>query len=160
MNAKSFFQALRTVIREEVQAAVREELQSVLTEQKLAKVTVDKKPAVASNKTVNRSTRSYSANPMLNEILNETGGFKPESKAVELHESIDFASMHNDMSEWPDLDMRKIAMKPSLNVLKDIHGNQISANDLSKTEAGSAVLNAITKDYSSLMKAIDKKKGL
>jgi hypothetical protein len=38
-------------------------------------------------------------------------------------------------------------------------GRQVSAQQLQQTEAGQAVVNAVTRDYSALMKAIDKKKG-
>jgi hypothetical protein len=35
----------------------------------------------------------------------------------------------------------------------------VNVQQLAQTEAGAAVVNALTKDYSALMKAIDKKKG-
>lgn len=38
-------------------------------------------------------------------------------------------------------------------------GRTVSADQLQQTEAGQAVVNAVTRDYSQLMKAIDKKKG-
>ena len=41
----------------------------------------------------------------------------------------------------------------------DTEGRKIDVTKLASTEAGAAVVNAITKDYSALMKAIDKKKG-
>jgi hypothetical protein len=44
-------------------------------------------------------------------------------------------------------------------ILTDVDGRRIDTNQLASTEAGAAVVNALTKDYSALMKAIDKKKG-
>jgi hypothetical protein len=44
-------------------------------------------------------------------------------------------------------------------VFQTAEGGQVSAQQLQQTEAGQAVVNAVTRDYSALMKAIDKKKG-
>jgi len=46
-------------------------------------------------------------------------------------------------------------------VLESADGKSISVEQLQQTEAGAAVVDALTKDYSALMKAIDaKKKGM
>jgi hypothetical protein len=50
-----------------------------------------------------------------------------------------------------------MSAKPS--VVTDINGQRIDMKQLAETEAGAAVVNALTKDYSALMKAMDKKKG-
>ena len=44
-------------------------------------------------------------------------------------------------------------------VMTDLEGRRVDMNQLAQTEEGAAVVNALTKDYSALMKAIDKKKG-
>lgn len=163
MNSKSFFQALRQVIREEVQTVVREELRNVLTENTHTAPIVKPRPVV---KPVNENTRlskpkkTYSTNPMLNDILNDVGGFSASGPRVALDESMEFASMHNDFSEWPSIDTGKMSAHRAPTVLRDINGSAIPVEALSQTEEGAAVINALTKDYSALMKAIDKKKGL
>jgi len=46
-------------------------------------------------------------------------------------------------------------------VLETAEGRSVSVEQLQQTEAGAAVVDALTKDYSALMKAIDaKKKGM
>lgn len=162
MNSKSFFQALRQVIREEVQSVVREELRNVITETSRPTVPT-KKPIVSnvSNEAVppTKKMKTYSNNPMLNEILNGVGGFKAERR-VFMDETVDLNAMHNDFSEWPSIDTSKLAARRAPAGFHDVNGSVIPVDQLSQTSEGAAVVNALTKDYSALMKAIDKKKGL
>jgi hypothetical protein len=44
-------------------------------------------------------------------------------------------------------------------VVTDVDGRRIDINQLTSTTEGEAVVNALTRDYSQLMKAINKKKG-
>jgi hypothetical protein len=44
-------------------------------------------------------------------------------------------------------------------VLQNVDGKAVSVEKLQQTEAGQAVVNALTRDYSSLMKTISAKKG-
>ena len=160
MNSKDFIQTLRKVIREEVQLAVRTELNKitpVINENKSVSKYTDSirstvKPKVYSS---NTNKKQFASNTMLNDILNDTAGFRNENAGVYLEESIDY----NDMSEWPTMN-RATAMSPkSIIPSVDTEGRAIDVTKLASTEAGAAVVNAITKDYSALMKAIDKKKG-
>jgi hypothetical protein len=41
----------------------------------------------------------------------------------------------------------------------DTEGRRVDVSKLAETEAGAAVVKALTRDYSSLIKAMDKKKG-
>lgn len=161
MNSKDFIQALRKVIREEVTVAVRNELNqfsSVITETKkpkeVAKYTDTYKPT-PTHRPQPKQPKQYVSNPMLNDILNETTGFAGEGPQVYLEESIDY----NDMSEWPTMNMNGRMATPAPSVVTDVDGRRIDVNQLASTEAGAAVVDALTKDYSALMKAIDKKKG-
>jgi len=157
MNSKDFISALRKVIREELQTAVRTELDkfsSVLTESKrsqsspvTAKYTESYKPKHAPQK------KQYTANPTLNELLNDTVGFRGEGPQVYMEEQVNY----NDFSEWPTMNMNVAARAPQ--VVTDHDGRRIDMQQLAQTEAGAAVVDALTKDYSALMKAIDKKKG-
>ena len=45
------------------------------------------------------------------------------------------------------------------NTLQSIDGKSLPIEQLQQTEAGTAVVNALTRDYSSLMKTINAKKG-
>jgi hypothetical protein len=64
---------------------------------------------------------------------------------------------YNDFSEWPTMNSRPTSK--SVMPVTDINGNRVDVNQLAQTEQGAAVVSALTKDYSALMKAIDKKKG-
>jgi hypothetical protein len=161
MNSKDFIQALRKVIREEVSVAVRNELNqfnSVITESKkkeVSKYTDSINPTKPAQRPQPNQPKQYVSNPMLNDILNETVGFKGEGPQVYLEESVDY----NDMSEWPTMNVNGRMAPTTPSILTDVDGRRIDTNQLASTEAGAAVVNALTKDYSALMKAIDKKKG-
>lgn len=156
MNSKDFILALRKVIREEVQLAVQttvrkeiSKLQSIITESqdKLIENTPINNTRIQSN---TRKLKQYTSNTALNEILNETVGHIHEGNQV------DYIN-HNDFSEWPTL--RAHPMQAQAPRFTDMNGSPVDLSQLSKTEAGAEVANALTKNYSALMKAIDKKKG-
>lgn len=159
MNSKDFISALRRVIREEVQTAVRTELDkfsSVLSESKKTQVsapTVNKYTESYKPKTVLR-TKQYTSNPTLNELLNDTAGFRAEGPQVYMEEQVNY----NDFSDWPTMNMNSVAARTP-QVITDHDGRRIDMHQLAQTEAGAAVVDALTKDYSALMKAIDSKKG-
>lgn len=156
MNSKDFIQALRKVIREEVQTAVRTELNkfsTVLAEQKVTTHTshLTQVDAYKPNKVKKSKPIQYSENPMLNEILNSTVGFRGDGPAAYLEEEIS----HDEFAEWPTMKMNSMpSMAKPIIPTTDINGNRVNANDLPEE-----VVTALTKDYSALMKAIDKKKG-
>lgn len=159
MNSKDFISALRKVIREEVQTAVRTELDkfsSVLSESKKTQVSA---PAVTKYTEAYKpkhtpQKKQYTANPTLNELLNDTVGFRGEGPQVYMEEQVNY----NDFSEWPTMNMNAVATRAP-QVVTDHDGRRIDMKELAQTEAGAAVVDALTKDYSALMKAIDKKKG-
>lgn len=157
MKSSQFLQALRKIIREEVQTAVRTELNNfgIIAEQqesramKLSSYVDTYKPKPATK-------NQFVKDPILNDILNETAGHGSSAYGY---------TDYNDYSEWPTMNMGAaknfgMSKQPTpLPVTTDVHGNRIDMNKLAQTEAGAAVVDALTKDYSSLMKAIDKKKG-
>lgn len=154
MNSKDFIQTLRKVIREEVQTAVRNELNNILNEGKNStqpKIVEQKK--VAPKQTYTSSVKKqYVKNSLLNDILNETSGYSPSGPMAMLEENIDY----NDFSEWPTMQrgMRPSMQPKSVLPTTDLEGRPVNVNKLPDD-----VVNALTKDYSALMKAIDKKKG-
>lgn len=159
MNSKDFILALRKVIREEVQTAVRTELDkfsSVLSESKKAQVSAPVTTRYNESyrpKTVSQ-TKQYTSNPTLNELLNDTAGFRGEGPKVYMEEQVNY----NDFSEWPTMNMNRMTVATP-QVVTDHEGRRIDMKQLAQTEAGAAVVDALTKDYSALMKAIDNKKG-
>jgi hypothetical protein len=159
MNSKDFIQALRKVIREEVQTAVRTELSqigSVIRE--------SKKPAPATSqrytdtyKPKPKPKQQFSKNSMLNDILNETGGFRSENPYAMLQENYSEVN-YNDFDEWPTMSMGQRPMAP-INKAAMLPTTDTEGRPLNPNTVPEEVVNAITKDYSALMKAIDKKKG-
>jgi hypothetical protein len=99
--------------------------------------------------------QQFTKNSMLNDILNETGGFRSENPYAAMNESV--VDYSGDFDEWPTMQMgasmgmSKAAAIPSV----DPEGRPINPANVPDE-----VVNAITKDYSALMKAINKKKGL
>lgn len=157
MESKSFVKLLRKVIREEVRAAVRTEIKSVLNEntsvtkhesnlQKIVDDTKIYKP---------KAKKKFTKNSMLNDILNETAT------------TADFSTMRDGpavmQQEYPSMGNFKAEMAESFGMQREaaplattgINGEAINMNN----EAVASTVSAMTKDYSALMKAIDKKKG-
>ena len=147
MNSKDFIQALRKVIREEV---------SVINE---TKRTVRQEPTPTytnAYKPKPKPKQQFTQNSMLNDILNDTGGFRAENPYAALNENmVDYSE---DIDEWPTMQM---GARPSMGMSRaaaiptvDPEGRPINPANVPEE-----VVNAITKDYSALMKAINKKKG-
>ena len=154
METKSFFNALRKLIREEVQSAVRTEMKRVLNEQRIApKQVIDHGIRMSEQAVRPAKPKTFVKDPMLNDLLNETAA----APAIQ--------------QEWPTMDfksemaqafggMRSAGMDmsystPAIAPMQDINGAPVNINN----EKVATVVNAMTKDYSALMKAIDKKKG-
>ncbi len=142
LNKNKLNQLIRTIVREEVAMAINE----VITELKQpTQPTNNVKP-----KKVKRvvQEKQYTNNSILNDVLNETaqteewktmgGGTYDSSKAHEV-----MSSQYGDM----------MSGKPD--------GNQMVASmGVNPEQVPDDVKDALTRDYSGLMKAIDKKRGI
>lgn len=163
MDSKEFIKALRTLIREEVRAAVREEMK-VLTENKQRPKTKLKVDDIweSMGSTTGKSTKStgahtttpkksFSKDPLLNDLLNDTA-----SRPIQINEGYDTISTYSaEMAQGFGM-MRGTDMStPVVAPARDLDGRPVNMDN----EAVATVVNAMTKDYSALMKAIDKKKG-
>jgi len=151
MESKSFFNALRKIIREEVQLAVRTEMAKLLTENKN-----DHKKAIQHgmqlNQLADRSNtvkKNFSKNPMLNDLLNETATIPAESWPTMDFRS-EMAQAFSGMRQMSDTGIPHVAPQT------DLDGRPVNMNN----EQVASAVTAMTKDYSALMKAIDKKKGM
>ena len=144
MNTKSFVKILRKVVREEVRLALKETLNE-------SKVTDEQAINTGLNlhELVDRpapSKKKFAKNSMLNDILNETAA------------TGDFATMHdgpiNMPTEYPSMGPTRtsdMVQQP----MTGIKGERV---DTSKPEM-QAINKALNRDYSSMIKAIDKKNG-
>jgi hypothetical protein len=146
MDTKKFTTVLRKIIREEVTKAVRREMRHALNEQKtnhsktiehglnLHEMMDEPAPTPAPR-------RQYAKNSMLNDILNETGPLRENN-------SWNSMNFNSQMAQ-------SYANTPAVAPPTDLDGRPVNTGN----EKVATVVNAMTKDYSALMKAIDKKKG-
>jgi hypothetical protein len=172
MDSNKFFKQLRQIIKEEVQLAVRNEMnylyesldkvskKSSPNQQMVTEVTQTTKP-VFKKPAAKRPATTFSSNPLINDILNETAnnGFSSKDFHGILEESYNPNQLgHNDYDEWPTMrNMSSMGMQsgPSAATVAprtDIDGRPV-------TELAPEVEQALTRDYSALMKVINKKKG-
>jgi hypothetical protein len=158
MEAKSFIKLLRKVIREEVQSVVRKEVRLLLKEQSskpnhqkvidhgmhLSEIADSPKTTPVTNK------KTFTKNPMLNDLLNDTANTPPTQELTDWSK-MDYKS---SMAESFGVERKNRAIAQSL-ATHDINGAPINMAD----ENVAKTVNVMTKDYSQLMAAIDKKKG-
>lgn len=137
MESKSFVKLLRKVIREEVRAAVRTEIKSVLNESTtITRHESNLQEIVDDTKRFKpKAKRKFSKNPILNDLLNDTSPVPADTNMM--------GAYRNAMTPNQPL------------VTTGINGEPVNMAN----EQTANVMENITKDYSALMKAIDKKKG-
>ena len=145
MKTQGFVKLLRKVIREEVRNVIVKELRPILNEanikkhdinlQEVADVPLQPKQPVAK--------KQYTTNTALNDILNETANTPPAE-----WNTMNFRS---DMAEAFGMQSANTPL-----ATKGINGEAIDMNK----ESVASTVKAMTRDYSGLMKAIDKKKGM
>lgn len=161
MDSKLFVKVMRKLINEELRKVMREELRSVLNEQK-----IDHKKSMNHGLQMYQEARMPKSNPrksditftkdlLLNDLLNETamtmnpGELYGDTPMVS-QDTLSFGS--NDAQGFG---MMRNGYAPTPPVT-DINNNPVNVSN----EKVATVVNNITKDYSALMKAIDKKKGI
>ena len=144
MSNKALVKALKTavreVIKEELTDILREGLQSTVTE--LQTESVEKKSVKTSKP---RKTSLFKENKFA-DILNETNGLRPEGSYAEL--------MQEEMS-FTSADAQGFGMMQNNTSTQIMEDPETGKN----MEVDPVVAKAMTRDYSALMKAIDKKKN-
>ena len=156
MDTKKLIKAIQLIIKEEVKKEVAKKekalRKSILKELKESQPkVVEKDPLDVEHifETSKQTKQSFTGNSMLNDMLNETaqGG---EWRSINGPGGVFNASQAQG---WGGFNQQT----PS--VLQTAEGGQVSTQQLQQTEAGQAVVNALTRDYSGLMKHINNKKG-
>ena len=143
MSSKSFVKLLRKIIREEVQGA----FQQVLTEQKTNYKQVIEHGMQMHEAADMRPKKQFTKNSMLNDLLNETAG-TPASVEMTDWSTMNFKSEMAEAFGMPAPAGTNVAPTTGIN------GEAVNMDK----EGVAATVNAMTKDYSALMKAIDKKR--
>lgn len=167
MNTKEFLKQIRQIIREEVRSAVEAEFNVLLesldkTAKKINNPILEKAESTQVRPKFNpkKSNVTYSSNPLINDILSSTAekGFSSKDFHGILEEDYNPVQLgHNDFDEWPTMRNMSNMNMTSAGTINAIPKTDIDGRPV--TEVAPEVEQALTRDYTSLMKAINKKKG-
>jgi len=176
MKKQELVKIIETVVRKEVQKQmneifIKEENSSSLTELVSKPISEKdfKEPIRKQYKTKPKKEVNYTSNKALNKVLNETVGGVPqgESGGPQVGGYEDYPTLSGevfDSSKINDVLAGSTAGAPTSEVVKqkkrDIGAVQTIKNArVNVDQVPDHVQNALTKDYSAVMKAIDKKKS-
>ena len=146
MNKKQFMKIITEVVRKEV----KKEVKKIFIKEETSNQLTDIIPEVSEPK----QKVEYTKNKSLNDVLNETVGLTKSEK-------------QND--EYPTLgggafDTSRMTELMGYGKSDDMKRDMVAVDTIKKAgksleQVPDHVTNALTRDYSGLMKAIDKKKG-
>jgi len=157
MEQKTFFTILKKTIREEVRNVIKQELSEILKEGLQSTVNEIKNKSLQEETELIKKSNNFKKTPKFKKtgfanILNDTN-ILSETNSVSNYASI-MNENYNDLSfssaDAPGFGMMRQNQVPA--TIEDPETGKIMKVD--KT-----IANAMTKDYSALMKAIDNKKG-
>ena len=144
MKQSELLSLIRQAVREEVRAVIRQEFGNAKVN--VAESNSYKTPDVELPPRRQAPTHQYSKNPLLNDILNETATSPNEVYQID----------YNDMEDWNTMPMSGIHNTPMATArvipTTDINGNRVDPNRLPD-----GLTTALTRDYSALVKAMNKK---
>ena len=155
MDTKKLIKAIQLIIKEEVKKEVAKKektlRKSILKELKESQPKVVERDPLDVDHIFEKKqeTKSFTKNSMLNDMLNETaqgGEWRNINGGPQVFNS-------SQAQGWGGFNQQT----PS--VLQTAEGGQVSTQQLQQTDAGKAVVDALTRDYSGLMKHINTKKG-
>jgi hypothetical protein len=160
MDTKKLIKAIQLIIKEEVKKEVSKREKSlrasIIKEMKQSQPKVVERDPLDIEHVFEQKTeqpaKSFTNNSMLNEMLNETaqGGEWRSINSTGVGSGVFNSSQAQSFGG-------RVGQGPQ--VLQTAEGRAVSTEQLQQTEAGQAVVNALTKDYSGLMKHINAKKG-
>jgi len=161
MDTKKLIKAIQLIIKEEVKKEVAKKekalRKSLMNEIKQSQPKVVEKDPLDVDHifegTQTQQEKSFTNNSMLNAMLNETA----ESGEWRNINSNGVGGGMFNSSQAQSFGSMMGGQQPQ--VLQTAEGGQVSTQQLQQTEAGQAVVNALTRDYSGLMKHMNNKKG-
>ena len=157
MEQKKFIQVLRKVVKDEVRSVIKEELTHILQEglQSTVNEIKGKQTAgkqIAKPPIVKPKHNMFKENKF-SDILNETGALKENSPKVSSYASLMSEDISMTSADAMNFGMqRKMSMNTQPVITDAETGQAVEVQD-------PAIANAMTRDYSALMKAIDKRKN-
>jgi len=151
MTSKTFIKVLREIISTEVRKAVRAEIKLLNEEKNIVNHKKTINHGMQINKAVAKKERQYSNNPMLNDLLNETANSLQPTEMNSNGQSVAWDSMPTMTAA----DAMNFGYgTPNAAPTTDIQGKPVNVETLPEE-----LTAAFTRDYSDLLKAMDKKKG-
>lgn len=159
MKKSEFTKLVRPLIKEELYKILGEVLPSLLSEV-VAEQVVPNEPTTikpSSKKQTKSSQQSvkFSSNPLLNEILNQTqGGISDGSEMVGMDGQFEKIGEHENpmMNHFGG----NVFTEEDTVYSAGDHGQKVDLQEIQ--QIAPEIASALTRDYSSLMKAVDKKK--
>ena len=146
MNKKQFMKIITEVVRKEV----KKEVKKIFIKEETSNQLTDIIPEVSKPK----EDIQYTKNKSLNDVLNETVGLTKSAK-----ESEEYPTLGNGT-----FDTSRMSEMMGYGKSEDMKRDMVAVDTIKKAgksleQVPDHVTNALTRDYSGLMKAIDKKKG-
>ena len=146
MNKKQFMKIITEVVRREVKKEVKKILINEETSHQLADII----PEVSEPK----QKVEYTKNKSLNDVLNETIGLGKSERQTDQYPTLSGGAF----------DTSKMSEMMGYGKSDDMKRDMVAVDSIKKTgrsvdQVPEHVTNALTRDYSGLMKALDKKKG-
>ena len=148
MNSDKLVKAIQILIKEElkqvlpklIKETVKKEVSKTINELTQTETKQKSEKSFLDEDVISENpTKALSKNPILNEVLSQTKPFSPKQRS----DDGGFRTMNFDKSDVHTLGQRNIVEKQGLGV-----------------QTGNETLDkALNRDYSDLMKAIDKKRG-
>ena len=151
-KSQSFVKILRRVIREEVRSAVKDILleqkpkHNELIEHGMNLSEMAERPRSPKS----RQQQQFTSNPMLNDLLNETAATPPSQ------EMMDYSTMNFKSEMAESFGNERQQSQPSMPLVSKGQNGEVV--DMNNGEVATTV-KAMTRDYSALIKAMDKKNG-
>lgn len=161
MDTKKLIKAIQLIIKEEVKKEVSKREKSlrasIIKEMKQSQPNVAEKDPldvehVFESTKAPSTPKEFTKNSMLNSILNETADSGE-------WRSINSNGVGNGMFQSSQAQSLGGGVGNQPHVLQNADGRSVSTDQLQQTDAGKAVVSALTKDYSALMKHMNAKKG-
>ena len=168
MDSKTLIQALKRVVREEVRLVIQEELTEILREGLQTTITEMKRP-VKTHNVSRQQNMPVKKKPMFEEnrwasVLNETDPLSEQQPLAMnsfrdiMNEGIDEIRMSS--KDAVNFGMMRQNMKESMGIAPTAPKIMEDPETGKVYEVDPTVAAAMTRDYSGLMKAINKKKGM
>jgi hypothetical protein len=151
MKVSEFTKIIRKVVREEVRAAVKAELNEILKPKKRNDRNVIKHGLNLHERANKVDKISYTKNSALNDILNETANSKVKTMDNKMFTSQD--AVTGIRSKFAE------AMNPDSDFGNAPSAQEMIPEDQKHINIPDYIQNALTKDYSGLVKAMDKNKS-